>query len=62
MPYYLDVGTGESDVTWQAVTGIGYKFGWGEAFLVYRYLDYDFGKQIDSLTLSGPAIGVNFRW
>jgi len=24
VPYYLDVGTGESDLTWQAMGGIGY--------------------------------------
>ena len=26
VPYYLDIGTGQSDLTWQAVGGIGYAF------------------------------------
>ena len=44
VPYYLDVGTGDSDLTWQAMTGIGYKFGWGALEVTYRYLDYDPGS------------------
>ena len=30
VPYYVDVGTGDSDVTWQAELGVGYRFGWGD--------------------------------
>jgi hypothetical protein len=26
IPYYLDIGTGDSDLTWQAVAGAGYQF------------------------------------
>jgi hypothetical protein len=64
VPYYLDVGTGESDLTWQAVAGIGYAFGWGEIIGAWRYLDYDFksGKKLESLDFNGPMIGVAFRW
>jgi len=64
VPYYLDVGTGESDFTWQAIGGLGYAFRWGEIFAVWRYLDYDFGsnKGIQEVNLNGPAIGVAFRW
>ena len=42
MPYYADVGTGQSDLTWQALVGVGYTFKWGDVLLAYRYLDYDF--------------------
>ena len=64
VPYYLDVGTGESDFTWQGIAGIGYAFKWGEIMAAWRYLDYDFksGKKIESLNFNGPAIGVAFRW
>jgi hypothetical protein len=64
VPYYLDVGTGESDLTWQAVGGIGYAFGWGEIIGAWRYLDYEFksGKKVESLNFNGPMIGVAFRW
>ena len=64
VPYYVDVGTGESDLTWQAVAGLGYSFHWGELFANWRYLDYNFksGDKIEDLHFSGPSIGVNFRW
>lgn len=64
VPYYADVGTGESDLTWQAATGIGYDAGWGETYLVWRHLDYDFGRsrQIEDLSFDGPAVGVAFHW
>jgi hypothetical protein len=64
VPYYVDVGTGDSDRTWQGIAGIGYAFSWGEVIAAYRYLDYDFksGRKVESLNFSGPAVGVAFRW
>jgi hypothetical protein len=62
MPYYADVGTGQSDLTWQALAGVGYKFKWGDVLLVYRHLDYEFdsGDLLEDLTVSGPALGARF--
>ena len=64
IPYHLDVGTGQSDLTWQINAGIGYRFDWGALVASWRYLDYDFesGDPIQSLTLSGPLIGASFDW
>ena len=64
VPYYLDVGTGDSDLTWQAIGGIGYAFKWGQVLAVWRYLDYKLksGSVVESLNFSGPAIGVAFQW
>jgi hypothetical protein len=64
LPYYLDVGAGQSDLTWQAMGGIGYAFSWGEVFASYRHLDYRFGSdsRLKDLTFSGPAVGFGFRW
>ena len=64
LPYHLDVGAGDSDLTWQALAGVGYRFGWGEVTLVYRYLDYEFksGEALRDLTISGPALGASWRW
>lgn len=64
VPYYLDLGTGNSKFTWQAVAGVGYSFSWGELFAAWRYIDYDFksGTPIQSLSFNGPAIGVAFNW
>ena len=64
--YYADVGAGESDLTWQAVLGLAYRFGWGDLFVDYRHLDYDFGdtSRLDDLesTFSGPSFGATFRF
>jgi len=64
VPYYVDIGTGQSDFTWQGLVGIGYQFHWGAVTAAWRYLDYEFksGKPLEELNLSGPAVGVTFRW
>jgi len=64
LPFYLDVGAGQSQRTWQAAAGVGYAFKWGELSALYRYLDYDMksGKAIQSVRFSGPMVGATFRW
>jgi hypothetical protein len=64
MPWYLDIGTGNSDFTWQAMAGVGYRFRWGEAIAAYRYLAYDMpsDSRLADVNLSGPLIGATFRW
>jgi len=64
VPYYGDIGTGDSKLTWQAMAGLGYAFGWGEIIGGYRYLDYNFksGSRIDNLNMSGPMLGAAFHW
>ena len=64
VPYYLDVGTGGSDFTWQISGGIGYSASWGELFATWRYLDYKFksSSNLEDLTVNGPVFGAAFRW
>ena len=64
VPYHLDVGTGDSDLTWQGIVGLGYAFRWCEVAAVWRHLYYDLSsdKAIDDMSFSGPAMGVTFRW
>ncbi|GAB6193980.1 hypothetical protein [Desulfocastanea catecholica] len=64
IPYHGDIGTGDSDLTWQLFTGIGYRFSWGNIRLGYRYLKYeqDEDKALQDLELSGPVVGVGFRF
>jgi len=64
LPYYLDVGTGQSDSTYQAMVGLGYTFDWGEITAAYRVLDYNLpnSKFLSDLRFSGGLIGVGFRW
>jgi hypothetical protein len=62
MPYYLDVGTGSSTLTWQGLLGIAYRFKWGDATLAWRNLYYDQGddKLVQNFRFSGPAFGATF--
>jgi hypothetical protein len=64
IPYYADVGAGDSDMTWQAMAGIGYQAGWGDTILVYRHLEWDQGgeKLLQNVSFSGPAIAVKFHF
>jgi hypothetical protein len=64
MPYYADIGTGESKLTWQALVGLGYRFDWGAVVGAWRYLDYEFksSSALQSLNFNGPALGVTFHW
>jgi hypothetical protein len=64
VPYYLDVGTGDSDLTWQGMAGVGYSFDSIDVTGVWRYLDYDLGDStpIKSIDFNGPAVGVTFRF
>jgi hypothetical protein len=63
-PYYVDVGTGESKLTWQIMGGVGYAFSWGDIVATWRYLDYrnDSGKPLQNLNMNGPQLSIVFRW
>ena len=63
-PFHVDAGAGDSDLTWQLFAGVGYAFSWGDLLLVYRHLEYDqeHGDLLEGLSLSGPALGVSFRF
>lgn len=62
VPFYADVGGGNSVTTWQAAAGIGYAYPWGDVRLDYRYMSFDQNgdKLIKELNMGGVALGVNF--
>ncbi len=64
IPYYFDIGTGSSQVTWNGVIGLGYGFKWGDIMFDYRHLYYDMdnGDLLQDMSFSGPALGVIFRF
>ncbi len=64
VPYYLDVGTGNSSFTWQAMAGIGYSFGALSVVGSWRYLDYHMksGKPLETLSFNGPVVAAVLRW
>ena len=63
---YGDLGTGDSDFTWQALGMVGYHFGNFELNAGYRYLNFQFDKGsndlMDELTVKGPIAGGMFRF
>jgi hypothetical protein len=65
--YRFDIGGGDSDLTWHAFAGIGYKYDWGNLMLGYRHLHYDYSsKNIGVLfrdaDFSGPVFGAQFNF
>jgi len=62
MPFHFDVGAGDSDLTWQAFAGVGYKYESFDVIAGYRYLDWDMddGEALTDLTVDGPIVG--FKW
>lgn len=62
--YRVDIGTGDSDFTWHAFAGIGYKFDSFKLLLAYRYLAWEFEDTalLDDLQVSGPVIGALFTF
>ncbi len=64
LPVYADVGTGDSDLTWQAFGGIGYRFESFEAILGYRYLKFEFedNSALDDLDIHGAMLGLKFNF
>lgn len=64
LPYYADVGAGDSNLTWQVFAGVGYAFDWGEVSLVYRHMEWDFDAdaKLEHVRFSGPAAAVTWRF
>jgi len=65
MPWGANVGTGESDLTWQAHVGVGYQA--TDTFNViasYRYLRWEFDddSRLADLDISGPMLGAVWRF
>lgn len=58
LPFYFDVGAGETELTWQALGGLGYKFSTFDLVVGYRYLEWEFadddkgGKIFNDFNLS----------
>ena len=62
--YHLDIGAGDSDLTWNAMAGASYAYGWGDLVLAYRHLAYDQAsdKLLQDFSFSGPGFGATFRF
>ena len=66
LPFQCDVGTGDSDLTWQVFGGVGYKFSSLDVVAGYRHLEWDFdnnnraGNLLNDLYISGPMFGIRY--
>lgn len=65
IPFHFDIGAGDSDLTWQAFSGLGYSFSDRiQALLGFRHIEFeeDGAQGIQELKLSGPALGVHINF
>lgn len=64
LPYYLDAGAGASQMTWQAMAGVTYSYGWGDLGLSYRHLEVDEREDglLQNVRLDGPAVSATFHF
>ena len=64
IPFYLDVGTGDSELTTQLAAGLGYTFDWGDIALNWRQLHYDMpsGMSVRDMDFNGPALCVTLNF
>jgi hypothetical protein len=67
-PFYLsysgDIGAGDSDLTWQAYGGIGFRFDRVDIELTYRHLEYRFGAKlvVEKSNFRGPLAGTKIKF
>ena len=62
--YYLDIGAGSSELTWNAMFGLSRTYGWGDLIFSYRHLEYDEDDSglLQDFSFSGPAFGARFKF
>ena len=64
LPWRLDVGAGESDLTWQAGIGIGYRFNRNDVVFGYRHMEWQLPDDmlLSRYYQSGPMLLWNIRF
>lgn len=63
LPYRLDVGAGDSDLTWQVNAGVAYARNRAEVALTYRHMAWEFGGgALDDSSFSGPQLAATWRF
>ena len=65
LPWAANIGTGDSDISWAALAGVGYRAShlWN-VVLTYRHQAWNFDNTviIDDLEFSGPMLGAVFHF
>ena len=65
LSYYADIGTGDSDLTWQLSATIDYRV--NDRWTIsagYRHLAWEFdgGVAVDDIAFTGPIVGARIRF
>lgn len=62
LPFYGDVGSGDSDLTWTVFAGVGYTFSKANMIVGYRHLRFNFDDDasLDHLYITGPIVGFEY--
>jgi len=66
LPFYYDIGKGDSELTYQAFAGASYSFSSFNLSAGYRYMkfkfddDDDFGEVLNNMVIKGPIVGAKF--
>jgi hypothetical protein len=66
LPFYYDIGKGDSELTYQAFAGARYGFSSFDLSAGYRYMkfkfddDDDFGGVLNNLVIKGPMVGGRY--
>lgn len=66
VPFYYDVGKGDSELTYQAFAGLNYSFSSFDLAAGYRYMkfkfddDDDFGEVLNNIVIKGPMVGAKY--
>ena len=65
IPFEMDIGAGDVDLTWQIFAALGYSFSDRiKAMIGFRHIEFedDGNRMIEDLSMSGPAIGFSFNF
>ena len=66
LPFDGNVGTGDTDFSWEVFGGVGYKFEKLDLIAGYRHMQWDFdsddagGDLLENLRMSGPVVGIKY--
>ena len=62
--YYADIGTGQSDLTWQVLADFNYEFSKVDLGFGYRILEWRLDGEgfLDEFQISGPYAGIIFKF
>jgi hypothetical protein len=63
LPFYADIGGGDSKLTWQLAGGVAYHIGSWEVGALYRKINYHVDvTHLPDISIEGPMIGGLYRW